>query len=118
MYSSQTPWLTDSQSDEQEPKPGWNPRLPTHSTYAWVLRVNYDKSFWIQETPNSPKVLAKKALSCGLSIKRGDLVCVVSDGHFHYAIAVLHRQPTPEFKLAQVANQPLESFPEAKAANE
>lgn len=81
------------------PDEAWEPRLPTTSTYAWVTNVNQDGSFLVQETPGSKKYRAKPAQSCRLQIRRGDLVYMVTDGYFHYAIGVLHRQPTPCMKL-------------------
>lgn len=81
------------------PEQAWQPRLPTTSTYAWVTRVNHDESFLVQETPGSQSYLAKKAQSCPGKIRRGDLVYMVTDGYFHYAISVLHRSPTPCMKL-------------------
>lgn len=81
------------------PNEAWEPRLPTTNTYAWVTSVNPDGSFLVQETPGSSKVRAKKAQSCPSQIRRGDLVYMVTDGYFHYALCVLHRQPTPCMKL-------------------
>lgn len=81
------------------PAPPWDPRLPTTSTYAWVTSLNPDGSFFVQETPGGTKYRTKKAASCALNVKRGDLVYVVTDGHYHYAIAVLHRQTTPALRL-------------------
>lgn len=83
-----------------EPAQEWCPRLPLQSTYAWVNRVNHDGSFWVQELPDAPKIRVKRAYSCPMAIKRGDLVLVATDGHFHYATAVLHRAPTPAADLS------------------
>lgn len=82
----------------------WIPRLPTTSTYAWVTSVDQDGTFLVQETKGAPKYRAKRAQSCRESIRRGDLVYMVTDGYFHYAISVLHRQPTPTMKLLAKAS--------------
>lgn len=87
---------------EQNPQE-WTPRLPTTSTYAWVTSVDQDGSFLVQETPGSRKYRAKKAQSCPGDIRRGDLVYMVTDGYFHYALSVLHRRPTPCMKLISPA---------------
>lgn len=93
-----------SPSPIPEPEPAWTPRLPTTSTYAWVTSVDQDGSFLVQETPGAPKYRAKRAQSCPSKIRRGDLVCIVTDGYFHYAISVLHRQSTPALQLLPTAH--------------
>lgn len=93
------PPCPNSPISASQPAPAWTPRLPTTSTYAWVTNVHEDGSFMVQETPGAPKYRAKGAQSCPQKIRRGDLVYMVTDGYFHYAISVLHRQPTPALKL-------------------
>lgn len=87
-----------------QPEDEWTPRLPTTSTYAWVTSVDQDGSFLVQETLGSPKYRANRARSCQDAIRRGDLVLMVTDGYFHYAICVLHRKPTPTMKLVADAS--------------